>query len=78
MGIEKIDSNYKLQLLACQYQKQSPGGILEKGALKNFAKITEKYLCQSLFLIKLMASGLQLYWKRYSGTDVFLWILRNI
>ena len=29
------------------------------------------------FLIKLQASGLQLYLKRVSGTDVFPWILRN-
>ena len=28
-------------------------------------------------LIKLQAWGLQLYWKRDSGTGVFLWILRN-
>ena len=30
------------------------------------------------FLIKLQAIGLQLYWKRYSGTGVFLWILQNL
>ena len=29
------------------------------------------------FLIKLQALSLQLYWKRNSGTRVFLWILRN-
>ena len=29
----------------------------KKGFLKNFAKCTEKYLCQSLFLIKLQASA---------------------
>ena len=28
---------------------------VKKGALKNFAKFTEKHLCQSLFLIKLQA-----------------------
>ena len=33
-------------------QKQSPGGVL-----KNFAKFTGKYQCQSLFLIKLQSLG---------------------
>ena len=31
----------------------------KKGVLRNFAKFTGKHLCQSLFLIKLQASGLQ-------------------
>ena len=30
-------------------QKQSPGGLLQKDVLRNFAKFTEKHLCQSLF-----------------------------
>ena len=30
------------------------------GVLENFAKFTGKHLCQSLFLIKLQTSGLQL------------------
>ena len=46
-----------------------------KGVLRNFAKFTGKYLCQSLFLIKLQA--LQLYQKRDSGTGAFMWVLRN-
>ena len=33
-------------------QKQSSGGILQKGVLRNFAKFTGKYLCQSLFFNK--------------------------
>ena len=33
-------------------QKQSPGGVLKKGVLENFAKCTGKHLCQSLFLNK--------------------------
>ena len=32
-------------------------------------------MCQGLFLIKLQVSGLELYYKRDSGTGVFLWIL---
>ena len=33
----------------------------KKGVLRSFTKFTWKHLCQSLFLIKLQASGLQLY-----------------
>ena len=33
---------------------------VKKGVLKNFAKFTGKYLCQSLFSIKLQTLGLQL------------------
>ena len=33
-------------------QKQPLGVFYEKGVLRNFAKFTEKYLCQSLFFIK--------------------------
>ena len=34
---------------------------IEKGVLRNFTEFTEKHLCQSLFLIKVQASGLKLY-----------------
>ena len=34
---------------------------IRTGVLRNFAKFTGKHPCQSLFLIKLQASGLQLY-----------------
>ena len=34
---------------------------IKKGALRNCVKFTGKHLCQSLFLIKLQGSGLQLY-----------------
>ena len=30
-------------------EKQSPGGVLQKSALKNLAKFTWEHLCQSLF-----------------------------
>ena len=29
--------------IALKYQKQSPGGVLQKGALKRFTKFIEKY-----------------------------------
>ena len=35
-----------------------PNVFSEKGVLKNFAKLTGKHLCWSLFLMKLQASGL--------------------
>ena len=54
-----------------------PEVFCEKGVLKNFEKFTEKHLFQSLFLINLQPSGLQLYWKRDPGIGVLLWILLN-
>ena len=44
----------------------------EKGVLRNFAKFTGKHLSQNLFYNKVEALGLQLYYKRDSGTGVFL------
>ena len=44
--IEKINLNYKLQLLFKLYNSK-----LQKGVLKNFAKFTWKHLCQSLIFI---------------------------
>ena len=38
-----------------------PKVFCRKGVFRNFAKFTRKRLCQSLFLIKLRALGLQLY-----------------
>ena len=38
-------------------QKQSPGGVLQKGVLKNYLKFTGKHLCQNLFFNK--AAGLR-------------------
>ena len=35
----------------------------KKGVLKNFAKLTGKHLCQSLFFNKVAVLGLQLYQK---------------
>ena len=50
---------------------------MQKGVVRNFTKFTGKHLCQVLFLIKLKAWGLQLYWNRDPGTGVFLWISWN-
>ena len=47
------------------------------GVLKNFAILTPKHLCWSLFLIKLHAFRPATLLKRDSNKDVFLWILQN-
>ena len=57
-------------------EKQSPRGVFKKSVLRNFGKLTEKHLCQSVFFNNVVAQGLQLYWKRDSSTGVFLWFLQ--
>ena len=52
--------------------------FFEIGVLKNFAIFTGKYLCWTLFLIKLQAFRPANLLKRSSNTVVFLWILRNL
>ena len=47
----------KLLKITCKHKKQSSGGVLQKDAHKNFAKLTEKPLYWSLFLIKLQFWG---------------------
>ena len=39
------------------WRSRSPEGFCKKEVLENFEKFKEKHLCQSLFLIKLQASG---------------------
>ena len=57
-------------------QMQLPEVVYVKRCLKNFAKFSGKHLCQSLFFNKVAGLNcLQVYWKRDSGTGVFLWIL---
>ena len=54
------------------------GGILWKKVFLKILQNSRENTCASVsFLIKLQASGLQLYEKRYPGTGVFLWILQN-
>ena len=45
--------------------------------LRNFAEVTEKHHCLSLFFNKAAGLGLQLYLKKNFGTVVFLLILPN-
>ena len=51
-----------------KFQKQSPEVFKKKGVLKNFAKFTEKLLCQSLFLNKVSATLLK---KRIEFCEIF-------
>ena len=48
--------------------------LCKKGVNKNFTKLTGKHLSQNL---KLQAWDLQIYLKRDSGADTFLWVLQN-
>ena len=50
---------------------------IKKGILKNFVNLTGKHLYWSLFLIKLQALSLQVFFKKDSNTSAFLWSLRN-
>ena len=49
-----------------------PEVFCKKAVLRNFTKFFGKHLCRSLFF-----NNLFYYYKRNSGTGVFLWILRN-
>ena len=46
--------------------------FFKMGVFKNFANLTGKDLCWSLFLIKLQASRQASLWKRDFNTGVFL------
>ena len=50
---------------------------IEKMFLNILQNSQENTCARVSFLIKLETSGLQLYWKRDSGTGIFLWILQN-
>ena len=58
-------------------KKKPPEVFYKKAVLKYFSIITGKYLCWSLFLIKLRVFRSATLLKRYFNTGVFLWILRN-
>ena len=53
-------------------QKQPPEVFCKKDVLKNFAKFTGKYLCQSLFFNKVTGLRPTTLLKRDSDTDVLL------
>ena len=47
------------------FRKHPPEVFYEKDVLKNFAKFTGKPCAKSLFLIKLLASGLSFFYSRH-------------
>ena len=53
------------------FTSSHPRCSIKKDVLKNFAKLTGKRLCQSLFFNKVAVL------RPATGTGVFLWILRN-
>ena len=59
-----------MDIYHCLSEAVVPGCSAKKGVLENFIKFTGKHLCQSL-----QAWRMQLYYKRDSGTGVFLWFL---
>ena len=58
-------------LLNSERRSSHPEVFCAKAVLKNFTKFREKHLRQRLFFNKVAGAA------RDSGTDVFLWILRN-
>ena len=54
---DRISENSDLSVVAVSTRRWT----VKKGVLENFAKFTGKHLDQSLFLIKLKVSGLELY-----------------
>ena len=69
-----LKTNFFLGLV-WNIRSSHPKVFRKKGAKRNFAKLTGKHLCQSLFFNKV--AGLQLHLKRDSDTGVFLSNLRN-
>ena len=58
-------------------EADQPLMFLKICVLKNFATLSEKQLCHSLFLIKLQVFRLPTILKRESNIGFFLWILQN-
>ena len=57
--IEYADVGHIVSRFLCPGEKQSTEVFCKKGVLRNFAKLTEKDLCQSLFFNKV--AGLPFY-----------------
>ena len=53
-------------------KKQPPEVFYKKAVLKNFSMLTGKYMCSSLFLIKLQPFRSATFSKRDSNAGVFL------
>ena len=57
-------------ILSCIVRSSRPEVFYNKGVLRNFAKVTEVHLCQSLFFNKVAGLRLQLY-KKETLAQVF-------
>ena len=60
-----------------EIQKQPPEVFYEKDVLRNFAKLTEKHLCQGLFLIKLQTQAFN-FIKKETVAQVFSYEVRKM
>ena len=60
--------NEKVKLVIVPLRSSHQRCFVRTGALRNFAKFTEKHLCQSLLYNKVAVLSLK---RRDSGTDVF-------
>ena len=70
-AFQKIALLGKIVSRLTKREKQPPEVLYKKGVLKNFTKLTGKYLCQCLFLIKLQAWD-RLLKRRLWGEDLFV------
>ena len=59
------------------FRSSRPEVFCKIGVFRNFAKLTGKHLCQSLFFDKVAGLRPATLLKKRSGTGVFLWILWN-
>ena len=56
-----VNSNSTEKSETFVFKSTRPEVFCKKDVLENFAKLTGKYLCQSLFFNKVACLGLQLY-----------------
>ena len=87
-----IEKQIKMLIQQAVYRSSHQRCSIKNGVLKNFAKLAGKHLCkslffnevagrehlcQSLFFNKVATLKAATLLKKYSGTGVFLWLLRN-
>ena len=63
---------WKKMMNLSKLRSSRPEVFCKKGALRNFAKFTEKHLCRSLVFNKIAGLRPATLLKRGSGTGVFL------
>ena len=67
---------YKIQTQTLLVRASRREVFCKKSVLKDFAKFSEKHLCQNLFFNKAAVLSPAALLKRGTGISVFLWILR--